>query len=73
MDLPNGVKVEQLSIRFYQAKDDMDTSLNDVQTISINTEDGGAGVYYVINTERWAVSDIEELIQLLEAFKQIIK
>ena len=73
MNLPIAVKVEQVSIKFFQPKDDLEQSENDVQSITISTEDAGAGIYYIISTERWAISDIEELTQLLEAFEKIIK
>ena len=36
------------------------------QDIVIGQDDGGAGAYWWIKTERWAFSSIEEVVELLE-------
>ena len=40
------------------------------QYITIKAEDAGGGFYYVITTERWAVNEPQELLDLLEEFKR---
>lgn len=37
------------------------------QLLTIKQTDGGGGPYYVIETERWAFNDFDELIEMLAA------
>lgn len=60
-----------LMATYRQNPDDCD-DLGDLQELTIETQDGGAGVYYVIETERWAFDDIDDLISVLEDFKKKI-
>lgn len=46
-----------------------DSLSNLPQQITITQEDGGAGLYYSISTERWSFDKIEELIALIESCK----
>jgi len=39
------------------------------QELEVFIDNGGAGDYYIIKTDRWAFDKIEELIDLLKAFK----
>ena len=39
------------------------------QEITIESENAGAGDYYVIKTERWAFDNIEEFVKLLKSIK----
>ena len=39
---------------------------SDEQTLEIEMTDRGGGSYWVISTGRWAVDDIEEMVELLE-------
>ena len=40
--------------------------------IDIETMDSGAGIYYVIKTDRWAIDSISELVELLKDFEKRI-
>lgn len=42
----------------------------EVQELRIFTENVGGGSYYVIETDRWAFNDIEDLIRVLNDFKK---
>lgn len=59
-------KVEQITVDYTQPPD---TCSFEDQFIQIKTEYGGGGIYYVIKTERWAVDDFDEIIQIFEDFK----
>jgi hypothetical protein len=39
-----------------------------VQNLTIETEDGGNGIYYIISTDKWAFDKIEEVIDILNNF-----
>jgi len=51
-------------LTYYQDSDDCDTSTLG-QELTITADDGGSGKYFVIETKRWAMDNIEELIDIL--------
>ena len=65
---------QELQMTFTQEADCCD---NREQYLTIKTQDGGGGDFYVIETERWAFDNIPELIGILMKFytkhKKIIK
>jgi len=63
----NKPKIENIRITFSQEPDCCDNG--EIQELEIYTEDGGGGVYYVIETERWAFDSIEELTALINKVK----
>lgn len=49
---------------------DGDCAANEsINIIRIETEDCGAGGYFVIKTDRWAFDSIDEIINLINDFK----
>jgi hypothetical protein len=68
MKLPNGVKLE--SMTFYQKADTCDDTDN-IKQLTIELMDSGAGVYYVLTTERWAFDNFKELKQVLKNSKAV--
>jgi hypothetical protein len=50
----------------------MDSS-DGLQFIELSTEDAGAGVYYVLKTDRWAVDNLSDLVKVIDDFKKRIK
>jgi hypothetical protein len=42
----------------------------DYQKLTIQTDDAGAGKFFIISTQRWAFSDIDELVATLADFKK---
>lgn len=58
------------SMKFTQTGDNMSDY---EQWLDVSTEDGGAGKYFVIRTERWAFDTIEELVGLLERVKKALE
>ena len=61
-------EVEEMSITYSQEEDGCDES-NKFQELKIFTNDAGAGKYIVFQTERWAIDNIEELVEILNDFK----
>jgi len=65
-----GVDVDvKYEVTYSQESDSADDS-NDFQFLKINNHNEGGGDYYIIETERWAVNEIDELIELLNDFKK---
>ena len=42
---------------------------NDIQELKLSTGDNGGGRYLVIETKRWAIDSIDELVATLNDFK----
>ena len=57
---------QELKITFTQEKD---CCSNQDQFITIKTQNGGGGDFFVIETERWAFDCIEDLVRILYDFK----
>jgi hypothetical protein len=49
---------------------DADCNSTEDQFLTIKTDNGGGGDYYVIETERWAFDSIDELIEIINKFKE---
>jgi len=60
------VAISDISITFTQEADSCDENSNGYQFLKITTEDAGAGTYFVIETQRWAVDNLEDLTVLLK-------
>lgn len=61
--VPNLVK---LSATYHQ---EADTNSLEDQTLIISTEESMGEPYFIIETERWAINNTEELIAVLNDFK----
>jgi hypothetical protein len=57
---------QEFNITFTQDKDCCSV---EEQFITIKTENGGGGDFFVIETQRWAFDSIEDLVNLLSQFK----
>lgn len=57
---------QELKMTFTQDSDCCDLK---EQFITIKTQNGGGGDFYVIETERWAFDNITELITTLKRFE----
>jgi hypothetical protein len=57
---------QELKMTFTQDSDCCDSG--DGQFLTIRTENGGGGDFYVIETQRWAFDDIPELVTTLMRF-----
>ena len=63
------ILTQTLKVTFTQDNDCMESS--DLgQFLHIHTEDGGGGDYFVMDTERWAFDNIDDLIEILNQFKE---
>jgi hypothetical protein len=49
---------------------DSDCNSIEDQFLTIKTDNGGGGDYYIIETERWAFDSIDELVEVLNKFKE---
>jgi hypothetical protein len=58
--------IEEISITYSQ---ECDESSQDWQSIKIFASDNGAGKYIVFETQRWAIDNIDELVEILNDFK----
>lgn len=70
-DETNKLTLSSVSAEYLQQADDSSSNA-DIQSLHINTEDAGAGIYFVIKTERWAFDSIDELINVLQDFQKKI-
>lgn len=53
---------------YSQEKDTCDgESGTDSQYLIVEQEDGGAGPFWIIRTDRWAISDLSEVVDLLRS------
>ena len=57
---------QQFQMTFTQESDCCDSG--DGQFLTIKTENGGGGDFYIIETERWAFDNIPELVTTLMRF-----
>ena len=62
------VSLVKLTAEYNQEADS--SSNEEVQELKITTKDNGGGAYYIIETKRWAFSEIEDLVLILEDFKK---
>ena len=58
---------QEFKVTFAQ---DADCNSNEDQFLTIKTDNGGGGDFYVIETERWAFDSIDELVELISKFKE---
>jgi folate-binding Fe-S cluster repair protein YgfZ len=57
---------KKITIEYIQ---EADCNSKGEQILTLSTSDCGGGVYYILETERWAFDTLEELIEVLEDFK----
>lgn len=63
-------KVLEQRLEVTYTQDNDCTELSDLgQFLYISTDNGGGGDFFIIETERWAINDIEEFIETLKDFK----
>ena len=62
----NGVKLEKKTLVFSQDGDQCQDEPDTSQEITIETENGGDGDFYVIKTDRWAFDKIDDMVKLLK-------
>ena len=60
------VYIDESSITYVQ---NGDCSSADVQSITLSTDNNGSSRYIWFKTDRWAISDIDDLIKILKDFQ----
>ena len=68
--LPSDVYLGEISITLTQEPDSNDTSGED-QALRIKTEDAGGGVFFVMETRRWAFDDSQGIRKITDALGEI--
>ena len=63
---PNELCVEQITVTYAQPQDNYSPEYQSDQKITIKTEPGG---YFVIETDRWAFDEVDEIIEIINDFK----
>lgn len=66
-------RFDDATLVFSQEPDCCDPHQNDDQRLEIQIMDGGAGHYFVLKTERWAICDANELTALLDRCKAALQ
>lgn len=64
-------KLIRAEFEFVQDMDDvgLDAKPNDMQTLTVKVDDGGASPYFSVQTERWSFDDPAELAGLIGEIK----
>lgn len=65
----NEVLLDKITCTYIQQNDCTESS-DEVQEITLSTRDGGGGKFLNISTKSWSISDAEELITLINNFKE---
>ena len=61
------VAVNKVSVKYTQ---EADSNSDGLQFLEVSTEDAGAGVYYIMKTDRWAFDNLNDLIKVLNDFEK---
>lgn len=67
------IEIVEHKISYSQEQDCCSSSPNGIQILECTYEDGGAGKYYVIKTDRWAFDSLEELNKVITNFIETTK
>lgn len=59
------IRVLNVKVTFTQEPDSCDPNNQDLQELTIETADAGAGRYVVLSTKRWALDHISDLAPLV--------
>jgi hypothetical protein len=64
--------LNEVSFDFEQSQDDCGPSHKD-QFLKVQIVDGGAGKYFVLETERWAIESIDDLKDIFDKIGKVIE
>jgi len=64
------VMVDDVSITYVQKEDCTQDKNLDVQSLTISTANNGVARFIHFKTDRWSISDIDDMIKVLEDFKK---
>lgn len=72
--IDNMVNVDTVEVSYSQKPDDLDDeNRNSYQELKICAVDAGAGAYFYISTNRWAVDSLDDLKKLFTKFEKAYK
>lgn len=66
------MKIFEKTFVYEQEKDCCDGESMYVQTLTVQTQDGGGGNYIILKTDRWAI-DRDDIDKFCEELKTILK
>ena len=66
------ILLDEVSATYMQDNDCVESS-DDPQTLTLKTADGGGGKFFVLSTNRWAFSNVDELFTVINDFINRIK
>ena len=73
---PNRASLENMSFKFYQEENCVDGGEGEELIVEAKSSlgiDGDGGAFYVLRTEQWAFSDINELVTMLKRVERAIE
>lgn len=62
------IQSAEFKLTFEQENDCVEDS-DEGQFLSIRTENGGGGDFFILETDRWAFNNLEELTEVFNQFK----
>lgn len=65
----NIIGLDDVSITYLQ-NGDCEDERDSVQSITLTTQNNGVDRFITIKTDRWAIDDTEQLIEIIEDFKK---
>ena len=65
---PNQVRVSEMKIDYTQDGDSV--AGENIQFLTVEVTDAGAGCFFVIQTDRWAFDNIEQFVKILKDFQK---
>ena len=65
----NVVAVDTVKVEYFQTPD-CNSNPDAYQYLNISTENNGTARFIVLKTSRWAISDIDDIVKILEDFKE---
>jgi len=72
---PNRAQLDTMTFKFYQEENCVDGGEGEYLTVEAKSSlgiDGDGGAFYVLRTEQWAFSDINELVTMLKRVERAI-
>lgn len=67
---PQILRQEVIVVYTQDSDGQQDTEYEDGQFLTIRSENCGGGDYFIIETNRWAFDNIDELVDTLKQFKE---
>ena len=70
---PEGEEIVITQVKLTYTQESDTNSSEGYQDLNLQLEESNGGHYFVLSTERWAIDNIDELINVLKDFKERCK